>query len=690
MADVTDTVVRGARALTPGVQRIVRSGARAANDVAISMASGLGDLWDSAGGAAETAANAGRVKPGDGAFGRTDTIEPLGVPDTVGEWRLNPMTRQREWIQSPTSNVNVRQAAVQSGYTPVTVPSRVQPASSTASWAAQLPTTPSGSQATVGTRNNTNAVEEFEREKSIARENATRYAGIIQQHSNEIDEYNRQMLAAINDGAMEVAARYDEKISELRGRIAEAKQGLAGAMAAYKHYSEQVGPAYQAAVESAQAGVGAQKDALAGRADAVVADIEAGVAAETETVEEVAELIGTDMELSDSLRDAVGMFEDMVSDAARGRIEDVDRLSAAAALFAEKQSKAIQAQDEFLTDVEREKLEIQIQSQIDNMLDNVAQLEKDKTQAVQDALDQYDPLTGFDSPDEAWEYVLGQFILSQGWSIEDEDAIRGLMGQMNGVTDRAGAQEWLRENMLPQARLGVLEEYFQKHYGDRDIPQAYLPWLNEIAGDPTSSNSQRHIANLRDLLQIGEFDQDFVSAMFRDEERQFDQVLDVFDLYGSHMKKWNDARAATARSGGGQAGVNNYANRNDPQYVQRRTVGVPSFIAQVQQAFPWSANTGREYFGGVTSSYKGALRSPQMTGGGRASDSDHLSGGAIDIYAPTVADLEAIERWAASQPGVASVVYSGNKYHETGKAGGASAGNNGRGHVHVSLALGYW
>jgi hypothetical protein len=158
-------------------------------------------------------------------------------------------------------------------------------------------------------------------------------------------------------------------------------------------------------------------------------------------------------------------------------------------------------------------------------------------------------------------------------------------------------------------------------------------------------------------------------------------------MYEEHIERWNQARAVAGR--GGSEAVSNYANRNDPQYVRRRDVGVPAFAQSFQAAFG-KTGTGREYIGGVTSSLRGALRNPSQTGAGRSSNSDHLSGGALDLYGDTVAELEAIARWARAQPGVSFVVYEGQPQHETGAAGGASSGVGNRGHVHVSLQVGYW
>lgn len=676
----------GGRQLTPSISRRVRDGARAANALAIEAAIEKPTRQDARRDVMEregvTEGTLGQATDWRGRV--ADAIRPAFQIATQSQAQVPQLSHQ----MLPQHDIWGRQARGDIDF----LPSRSQVQDAVRATASQVNT-----RATLPTTGNP-SVDDLRSKMRASENDAKQYADIIARHSEAIDELNRQQLAAIQAGAMEVAAEYDEKINELKGRIADARLGLKRSMEAFAHYSAQVAPAMEASVEAAQAGEAARAEALEGRAEAAAGKIEQGYDAATEDVEEVADLVGAGaMVLDESLRGAVARFEDMVKEAARGRIEDVDRLSAASAKFATAQAEAIQAQDAFLTDVEKEQVEIQIQSQIDAMLDNVAQLEKDKARAVQAALDRYDPLVAdFDSAEEAWAFVLDNFILDQGWSMEDEEAIRAMLADMDGVTNRAEAEAWVRENQLPDIHYAALADYILQYRDpDEDTGELAL-WMQDLISQivkygPDSEQGYEAVGTLSRALRPDGVDLsvDDVKDLFRAEESNLDQIYEVFDLYAQHVQRWNEARAATAKSGGGQGGVNNYANRNEPQYVRRRNVGVPTFVNEFLNKFG-KVGTGREYVGGVTSSYRGALRNPNMKGGGRAADSDHLSGGAVDLYGVTVDELEAIARWAQSHPGVASVVYWGNKYHETGKAGGASAGNNGRGHVHVSLKLGYY
>ena len=505
---------------------------------------------------------------------------------------------------------------------------------------------------------------------------AATYQEFINGAQSRIDELNALKLAAVQANANDVAAEYDVEINDLNQRIGEARVGLSNAMSAFKHYSDQVGPAYQASVDAAVAGELAMQESLEGRPEAAAAAIEASFDEAGQRVVETAKQIGTGNEpLEASLEAAVGMFSNMMAGLSKDRIEDTAALGDAAAMFATATAKAAKAEDEFMTDIERKTLKVKIESQIDDMLDSMARLQRDKQRAVQNALDQYDPSTLPSDPDEMWKLVFDD--LSATWSLEDLEAVKYLMDTMRsqGVTTEAEARDWILKNKLPGDRVAELTSYLEDYYmtkHNRDgIPEPYLPLVEIIGTSPNSVQGKQAIEQLGQLLQDPTITEEGIAELFSSIETDYSKVFEAFDTYEEHLKRWNEARA-NAGSGGSEA-VANYANRNDPAYVRRRNVGVPTIANAFNDRFGYS---GRENVGGVTSSLRGALRNPNMTGNGRSSNSDHLSGGAVDLYADTEADRKAIERWANSRPDVSYVIYSGNKAHE---------GH----HVHVSLLLNY-
>jgi hypothetical protein len=151
----------------------------------------------------------------------------------------------------------------------------------------------------------------------------------------------------------------------------------------------------------------------------------------------------------------------------------------------------------------------------------------------------------------------------------------------------------------------------------------------------------------------------------------YSSMLDLWNHYGDYKSNYEAYTSPTANvSAKGASAPSNWVNRYQPEYAHRRDVLAPSFASEFKSTF--SGVNPR--VGGL-----GYMRDPNVAGnvgGGRASNSDHQSGGALDLYAGSHEDMLRIEQWASSHPAVSYVIYSGNKDHE-------------RHHVHVSLRLGY-
>lgn len=517
-----------------------------------------------------------------------------------------------------------------------------------------------------------------------AKNDAFDYAHIMSMAEQEIAELNRLQLAAIQEGANEVAAQYDEAIAEEQEKLAKAKQGLADSMAAYDEYSRQAEAAYDASIDAAVAGEAEMADEMDGRADRAVATIEQGYDATVEDVHNVAEMIGLgNVALGESLGGAVEQMERILKNAAAGGIEDLGAVAEAGAFLATKTAEAVAAQDEYMTDVEQEKTRIQVQSQIDQYIENIADLESDKKKAVQKAMDAYDPLNGFDDPEEAWAFIFDTYLQSRDWDLDEIDNARAIWGAMSkaGVTDRASAAAWINEKVAEGIENGLYDAV-KAQYGE--VSDQWMPAIEALAADPNGETLEGANAIRRFKAKMGlDITRDVLDALGGRSE--YEKMLDIVDLHVDHVRQW-DERKYVKQSTGATAN-NNWANRNNAAYVHRRNVAMPNFVNSFLAAFG-KTGTGKEYVGGVTASYRGISMDPQYRkGANQAANSDHHSGGAVDLYGDTVAELEAIARWADKQPGVSYVTYWGAAGHETGKAGGGSSGVAGRGHVHVSLQV---
>lgn len=536
---------------------------------------------------------------------------------------------------------------------------------------------------TAGTGGRTDFAEQIEQ----ARMDAFGYAEIMDMAEQEIDELNRERLAAITAGANELAADYDKEIARVQKRYDDAKVGMQQAMAAYRSYQEQAQIISTGAIEAATAGKAAMAEAMEGRAEGVVDAIDQGYAASVEDIEEIAAVSGLgNAALGPGLENAVRIFEDMFADAARHDIESIDRIATAGADFAAKTAAAVAANDAYMTENEREQLEIKLQADLDALAENIAQLQEDKKIAVQRAMDQYDPLTGFDDPAEAWSFVLENYAALQGWDLDELDAVNHYFSQLKsaGITTRAGAAKWVGEQVLETNYDNVLDyvdrlfpDRFRVKSGSAAGPGAPVPaeagdklppevgrLIEVIAAGPRSPDGAMAMQRLRTQWGV-EFDIDEID--FADKS-DYDNLLDVVDMWEDHNESWKNRQSFVAKKG--RSAPQNAANVNHPAYVERRTVTVPNFVDDYMARFHPGASR-KKYVGG-----EGYIRPVTDVGGGKAANSDHQSGGAVDLYADTEAERKAIERWANSRPDVSYVIYSGNKAHE---------GH----HVHVSLLLNY-
>jgi hypothetical protein len=109
---------------------------------------------------------------------------------------------------------------------------------------------------------------------------------------------------------------------------------------------------------------------------------------------------------------------------------------------------------------------------------------------------------------------------------------------------------------------------------------------------------------------------------------------------------------------------NNYANKDNPLYRARREFAM-AIAPQLEELFGVSAQGSA-----------GHMRKPSSgdaAAGGRSANSDHYSGGALDLFG-TKEEMVALRNWAIEQPWVSFVRCQSESHHD---------------HVHLSIDLGW-
>lgn len=230
-----------------------------------------------------------------------------------------------------------------------------------------------------------------------------------------------------------------------------------------------------------------------------------------------------------------------------------------------------------------------------------------------------------------------------------------------------------RDEVATELAMGVAVSYLDPFLQGLDpIRRTHLQSLliAELGNGTTTSAAMQQV--IRDNYQVDPESGDWVAA--DGSSLTQGEVSALVGAAGAYASSWQsaydlfDAQMAgsfnTNVTGSVRRGSSNWANRNEPEYRQRASLA-KEFGKHILSVFPNARSAGQ---------YRDIS---QASGPGRARDSDHLSGGAIDIRANTHEEMLEIARYARQYLGdaVAYVVYEGDPYHEGD-------------HVHISFNLG--
>lgn len=482
---------------------------------------------------------------------------------------------------------------------------------------------------------------------------------------------------AIARGEAEVAAQYNDVINGLQGDINDARRAKAESNAAFEAYRATVEP-HLSASQDAAANIDLSELAAMQGAEAVTQTFDSGVA----ELDGLLEKIGaTDPDVAGYVEGQVRDFQVLAEDMMRDDLANTMRVAEAGSKFAKATADYMAAEDETMTEVERQRVEAGINAQIEALQDSLADAMRQRDAAISKAREQIASQFGdpqwFDSPDEAWQYVYSSWADGKGFDPETWDDINSFVQAAagSGAKTRAEAEKFAMQFVM-SSRQALIEESLGMSLSELSETSldgmSVARILQGFVEQDLEGVDLTHMSMIPDDLRalLGELP---TIADYTD-------ALDGYDLYRQHIDSWNDYKTASAAYNGavkrGGSAPNNYENRNQPAYKYRREVVAPHYASTIKNLFP-----GAE-IGGL-----GYIRPPDHVGGGKAPNSDHQSGGAIDVYfkqgtpAESDAMLKQIQAWAMQQPGVSYVVYEGDHNHQ-------KHGRN-DGHVHISFAVGW-
>ena len=488
--------------------------------------------------------------------------------------------------------------------------------------------------------------------------------------------------AGLNSMQAQITGDYQDRIGELSDELGKYRGGLTDVNSAYSDYADD--------------------------ANAILAAASAGVEGEAIPDSAVLEVVGEDYdnyngemqaalqridasgntELAKAMAGEVRYMEEVVADGLRSGLASQTELHNLAA--AEAQALAHMSWKDNAYEGERSRfmLEMQINQQIQNKQDEIAAAKAAMDTALRDAKANYGEFTL--TPDELWGEAMNDYFSSSGLNLQEQQEMRGLweavmqnpQAMVNYDTFKASVMQGVNEHNL--AIVGALDDYdrimanlTESANNGSETSASVLAQIQNTMTQPLSVASLKALTTAAsnfgiDLGALGNIDLDTVpwDELEDSASLKYQKMLDLWGHHNDYRNNYEDyisTQASTYPTTGGSQAPNNALNKNEPAYAYRRDVTAPYFADLIKSTFP---SMGVE-IGGL-----GYNRPPGDVGGGKSANSDHQSGGAIDVYASTEQGRKAIANWARNQPGVSLVIYEGNSAHE---------GH----HVHISFQIGY-
>jgi len=487
--------------------------------------------------------------------------------------------------------------------------------------------------------------------------------------------------AGLNSQQAQITGDYQDRIGALEDELGKYRGGLTDVNSAYSDYADDA----NAILAGAAAGV--EGEALPD--SAVVAAVGENYDKFDGEMQAALQRIDSsgNTELAKAMAGEVRYMEEVVSDGLRSGLVSQTELHQLAA--AEAQALAHMSWKDNAYEGERSRfmLEMQINQSIQAKQDDIEAAKAAMDKALADAKANYGEFTL--TPDELWGEAMSDYFSTSGMNLQEQQDMRALwesvmqdpQAMVNYDTFKANVMQAANEHNL--AIVGALDDYdriiAQLSAAAQDSPTSasVLAQIQNTMTQPLSVASLKSITQMAsqygvDLGALGNIDLDTVpwDDLEDSASLKYQKMLDLWGHHNDYRNNYEDyitQQASNYPTTGGSQASNNAANKNQPAYVYRREVTAPYFADLIKSTFPSM---------GVKIGGLGYIRPADQVGGGKAANSDHQSGGAIDVYASTEQGRLAIANWARQQPGVSLVVYEGNSAHE---------GH----HVHVSFNIGY-
>ncbi|MCL1599240.1 MAG: hypothetical protein M3094_08655 [Actinomycetia bacterium] len=509
----------------------------------------------------------------------------------------------------------------------------------------------------------------------------------------QVDEEFDLQLGRLNED-------YGEQISALQEIMNDYKQGRIDANTAYDEYQVRSAAILQAAIT-------VPADPIQSAVEDAVQETYARAGG---AVAEVASLIdaGGDAERFGQAMGEITAFQDAMVEGLRHDLVSIEEVQHATAEVSRALAKHAYADDAYKSEYAQEELTIQITSAIDKQAKEIekaqAAWDKAKARMAEDRARASANIPDYEIDEEYFRSVaFKEWAAAMGLDDEQMAAVQA-KGLEAWAAAGGNASEYLKEitqtiNEYNMGAKGVLEDWLSLTDLVRGEDPLLASQMDELlrGRDFAASNSDfmglaaKAIVAIVAVTEPGEepfpgFDGWRVDlfkglSVSPDDPLWFsgDPIVQALKNYSAFESDFAEEMAeerrkeeerARAKYHTGSQAPNNYVNRNTADYTYRRDTVVPWAARLFNAEFDHS---GKNNVGGVYGSLKGMMRENDGRG---AKNSDHLSGGAMDLYGDSEAERVAIAAWARSQPWASLVIYEGNKDHE---------GH----HVHVSVQIGW-
>jgi hypothetical protein len=512
---------------------------------------------------------------------------------------------------------------------------------------------------------------------------ASRYPDVsTADYRNEADWFDDVLQRYVQDqydvyqsNVQGVRGEYNDRLAKLRDELAGYQGARPQINEAYDKYRANSGAALQAAIIDAAplppSGVAGEMEKVWDHYDGEM----------SETLKRI-DSSGSP-ELAEAMSNEVRHMETVLVDGVRSGLLSQNEMHELASAEARALANMAHKDNAYQAEVARFKLELQIRQAIADKEDQIDSTVDDMNKALFEVQKNFGDFTL--GPDEMWGRAMSDYF-EQARGLDGLEAanMTNLWKQLMDTNPAAfhNYNEFKGElfyhlNMANAQKLGQTEQILTQIERERQAS------LDSGASTPYSRTEELYRTQMIAPKGYGQYGkdgipQDILDSLFDIADPAFDAILDLWKHHQDFQNNYSSYEVTPALpSGYGASGQapNNAALKNTPVYRYRREVTAPHYADLITSLFP-----GTE-IGGL-----GYIRPASDVGGGKSSNSDHQSGGAIDVYFKNVSPEESdqklrqVANWARSYPEIFSlVVYEGNSSHQ--KIGSDS------GHVHLSFNL---